>query len=249
MQDATIGKAASAAGVNVETIRFYERKGLIVQPPKGSSYRTYSPATIARVRFIRQAQQIGFSLREVSELLAIKANPDADCAQVRREAVQKIDEVDRKLAELQRIRTALQTVIDSCPGEGDLCACTILDAIQHPAYSRDAHQIASAQPQSDGENIMQTITLTVEGMRCGACAEKIRGLVSAEAGVRGAQVSLGESTVRILYDPELISKDRLAAAIERPGYRVVDVNSLAPVAPAETKNDPSGSTHGRGALR
>lgn len=245
MLDATIGKAASAAGVNVETIRFYERRGLIEQPPKGGGYRTYSPATIARVRFIRQAQQIGFSLREVSELLALKANPDADCADVRREAVQKIDEVDRKLAELHRIRTALQTVIDSCPGEGNLCACTILDAIQHPACLRDAHQIAS-EPQSDSEDIMQTITLTVEGMRCGACAEKIRGLVSAIPGVRGALVSLEESTARILYEPDLITEGGLAKAIERAGYRVVGTNFPARVPQAETANDPRGSNQGRG---
>ena len=73
----TIGKAAREAGVNIETVRFYERRSLIEQPPKGN-YRVYSPEQVARIRFIKEAQQIGFSLSEIGDLLALRADPAAD---------------------------------------------------------------------------------------------------------------------------------------------------------------------------
>ncbi|MFC6050407.1 MerR family DNA-binding protein, partial [Methylobacterium hispanicum] len=104
MRDPTIGKAAREAGVGVETIRFYERQGLIAQPAKGAGYRTYPPEVIARIRFIRQAQRIGFSLKEAQELLALRADPQADCGDVRARARHKIAEVDARIAELLRVR-------------------------------------------------------------------------------------------------------------------------------------------------
>jgi MerR family mercuric resistance operon transcriptional regulator len=126
----TIGKAAQKAGVNVETIRFYERRGLIERPSKGDGYRVYPPEMVARIRFIREAQQIGFSLRETQELLALRANPKADCAEMRRRALCKIEEVDRKIADLRRVRAALTRVAEACPGRGDLQGCTILEALE-----------------------------------------------------------------------------------------------------------------------
>ena len=130
VKELTIGKAAKEAGVGVETIRFYEREGLIAQPPKGTGYRLYPPEVVARVRFIRQAQQIGFSLRETQELLSLRADPQADCSEVRQRALRKIEEVDRKIADLWRVRTALETVVEACPRRGELRACTILEALE-----------------------------------------------------------------------------------------------------------------------
>ena len=85
MKAVTISKAAKNAGVGVETIRFYERKGLIEQPPKpfGPGFREYPEEVVRRIRFIRQAQDIGFSLREIAELLSLRADPSADCSDVR----------------------------------------------------------------------------------------------------------------------------------------------------------------------
>ena len=105
----TISKAARNAGVGVETIRFYERKGLIKQPPKplDGGYRIYPVETVAHIRFIRQAQEIGFSLREIEELLSLRADPSADCSDVRERAAAKLEEVDRKMERLGRIRAAL----------------------------------------------------------------------------------------------------------------------------------------------
>ena len=109
MRDMTISKAAQAAGAGVETLRFYERKGLIDQPakPLSGGYRIYPSETIDRIRFIRQAQELGFSLREIEELLSLRADPLSDCAHVRAQAEIKLDEVNRKLAQLTRIRAGL----------------------------------------------------------------------------------------------------------------------------------------------
>ena len=130
MEPLRIGRAAQEAGVGIETIRFYERRGLIEQPPKPpDGYRRYTAETVERIRFIRQAQHIGFSLTQIEELLSLKADPSADCADVRRKAAAKVAEVDGKIAELQRIRSALEEVIAACPGRGSVGACTILEAL------------------------------------------------------------------------------------------------------------------------
>ena len=131
MMQMTISKAASEAGVGVETIRFYERKGLINQPlkPTYGGYRIYPEETVERVRFIRQAQELGFSLREIDELLALRADPKVDSSEVRKRAVVKMNEVDQKIGQLETIRTALNTVIAACPGSGSTEVCSILDAL------------------------------------------------------------------------------------------------------------------------
>lgn len=127
----TISHAAKVASVTVETIRFYERRGLIDEPPTPQvGPREYDEGLIARIRFIRQAQEIGFSLREIDELLALRADPEADCADVRLRAVEKRQEVDVKLARLALIRRALDVLIASCPGGGAVTGCTILGALE-----------------------------------------------------------------------------------------------------------------------
>ena len=132
MHDLTISKAARKAGVGVETIRFYERKGLIEQPPKpqGTGFRVYPGETVQRLRFIRQAQELGFSLREIKDLLSLRADPKTDSGDVRERAETKLTEVKRKIMELEQIRTALETLISACPGGGALRACSIMDALE-----------------------------------------------------------------------------------------------------------------------
>lgn len=125
-----ISKAADRAGVGIETIRFYERKGLIEQPPKPEAgYRTYPLETVRRIRFIRQAQELGFSLREIDELLSLRADPASDCADVRERAMEKLREVDCKVERLQRIRAALEDLVVACPGSGALRQCSIMEAL------------------------------------------------------------------------------------------------------------------------
>ena len=141
MNNLTIGKAATAAGVGVETVRFYERKGLIEQPPKplDTGFRLYPEETVQRVRFIRQAQEIGFSLREIEELLSLRADPTADCSHVRERAAAKLEEVDRKMGQLGRIRTALNELIAACPGRGALRACSIMESLVTATGETSAH--------------------------------------------------------------------------------------------------------------
>ena len=222
----TIARAARAADVGVETIRFYERRGLIAQPPKpAEGYRTYDRDTVARVRFIRQAQVLGFSLREIEELLGLRADPRADCAGVRKQAIVKRREVERKIAGLECIRDALDTLIAQCPGKGALRTCTILEAIENTP-PRPSGEIA-ALPESGtrnrkgkGPDTMKSTTLAIEGMRCDGCAQTIKALIGTEPGVKAAEVSFKDGEARILYDPQAIGEDRLAGVIEKAGYRV-----------------------------
>ncbi len=140
MTEMTISKAARAAGVGIETIRFYERNGLIEQPPKPAfgGFRVYPAETVRRVRFIREGQDLGFSLREIRELLSLRADPAADCSDVRERATAKREEVDRKIAQLERIRGALEELIAACPGRGALRACSILGALTDTDGSEDS---------------------------------------------------------------------------------------------------------------
>jgi len=128
-----ISEAAKTAGVGVETIRFYERKGLVEQPRRpglGGGFRSYSQETVERIRFIRQAQEIGFSLKEIKELLSLRVDPDADCGKVRVHARAKLDEVNRKIASLNEMKGALEDLIEACPGQGAaLGECSILEAL------------------------------------------------------------------------------------------------------------------------
>lgn len=139
MYGLSIGGAARAAGVGVETVRFYERRGLIAQPPKplDSGFRRYPPESVERIRFIRRAQGLGFSLREIGELLALRADPSTDCAEVREHAIAKLEDIDRKAEELERFRRALETLIAACPGSGALRACSIMEALSgHATVAR-----------------------------------------------------------------------------------------------------------------
>lgn len=134
-----IGQLASTAGVGIETVRFYERKGLINQPlkPQNGAFRSYSKETAARVQFIRQAQDLGFSLREIEELLSLRSDPATDCADVRERALIKRDEVNEKIKYLMRIRKSLDALVSACPGKGAAEFCSILAAMEpgkRPTY-------------------------------------------------------------------------------------------------------------------
>lgn len=228
MKTLTIGKAAERAGVNVETIRFYERRGLIAQPKKPrSGFREYGADVIARIRFIRQAQEIGFSLREIRELLSLRADPKTDCSHVQLRAIVKRDEVDRKIDQLQQIRAALDELVGTCPGGGALCACTILEAmeradarVQEAGPRRKGGDPAPARRTIMRNTAMKTITFAIKGMHCESCARTIAAVVSAERGVRKASVSFKTGEADILFEPTLVNEERLAAAVREAGYKV-----------------------------
>ncbi|GAN78600.1 MerR family transcriptional regulator [Acidocella aminolytica] len=226
MRIRTIAAAARAAEVNVETIRFYERRGLIAHPARpGHGPRHYPEETIARLRFIREAQSLGFTLAEIAELLDLRADPSADCADVRSRAVARREDVRIKIARLERIGAALDALIATCPSRGSLGACTILDAIEHPIAREAAPSPAdpTEQRQPEGVSTMKTTTFAIDGMHCEGCAETVRGLLEHEAGVKAVQVGHAPGSARVLFDPAIIDENRLTATIERPGYRVTAV--------------------------
>jgi MerR family copper efflux transcriptional regulator len=130
----TIGEVARRAGVAVDTVRFYERQGLLDEPARRpSGYREYGEGVVDRLRFVQRAKDLGFTLKEIGELLALRAGPEATCADVRRQAAAKLADVEAKLRDLQRIRDALATLVASCRGRGPVSDCPILDALEQVA--------------------------------------------------------------------------------------------------------------------
>ena len=125
-----IGELARAAGVPIDTVRYYERQGLLPLPARtASGYRQYGHDDAARLRFVRRAKALGFTLEEIRELLGLSARREADMAGIKAAAMQKLADIDDKLAELQRMRAGLDSLIASCPGHGALEHCPILDAL------------------------------------------------------------------------------------------------------------------------
>jgi len=123
-----IGALAKRAGVGIDTVRYYERRGLL--PPMGrlaSGYRRYGTVEILRLRFIRRAQALGFTLREIRELLALWKRRDV--ARVKQTAQEKLANVEQRIADLDRIRRGLRKLIATCPGGGRAEDCPILKAL------------------------------------------------------------------------------------------------------------------------
>ncbi len=130
MTGMTIGKVARQSGVNIETLRYYERRGLVDPPPRTpSNYRLYPPGTVRRVRFIKRAQELGFSLSEINELLSLKNRPDTRCADIRQRAEAKIASINNKIDTLLAMRGALATLMATCEDDGPLDDCPILTAL------------------------------------------------------------------------------------------------------------------------
>ena len=127
----TIGKVAHSAGLAIDTVRYYEREGLLEKPARSASgYRHYRPDVIARLRFIRQAKDLGFSLSEIKELLALRVAPGKSCADVRARARQKIADVEQRIAQLDRVKGALVKLAAACSGRGPTSECPILEALE-----------------------------------------------------------------------------------------------------------------------
>lgn len=125
------GKLAEAANVNVETLRYYERRGLLPEPPRRESgYRVYPIESVTLLRFIKGAQELGFTLEEIQEFLALRAEEGADNAYVRIRAQNKVAKMDAKIIALQRIRDVLSLLIDQCHGDGPTSDCPILEAME-----------------------------------------------------------------------------------------------------------------------
>ena len=130
MHGLTVGEVARRTAVHIETLRYYERQGLVARPPRSrSNYRLYPEQTVRRVQFIKRAQQLGFSLKEIQEVLALRAEPQAQCADVRERALAKIHEIEHKVRTLQAMHTALTKLVAACAGRGAVTDCPILASL------------------------------------------------------------------------------------------------------------------------
>jgi MerR family transcriptional regulator, copper efflux regulator len=130
MEGLTTAQLAKEGGVNVETIRYYERHGLLPKAPRTpSGYRAFSDDYVTRLRFIRHAQELGFTLREIKDLLNLRVKPTSSCADVRRKAEAKIAGIDQKIRHLEAIREALVHMTATCAGRGPATNCSILEAL------------------------------------------------------------------------------------------------------------------------
>lgn len=125
-----IGAAAKAAGVTVDTVRYYERSGLLPLATRtASGYRTYSRVDVDRLRFVRQAKALGFTLDDIAELLRLQ-DGGGDRAEVRATARARVDDLDRKICELTLIRDALTALERRCQGRGSVAGCPIIEGVQ-----------------------------------------------------------------------------------------------------------------------
>lgn len=211
----TIGELARQAGLTVETIRFYENEGLLEKPDKPmGSIRTYPLEAIERLSFVHQAKQVGFTLREIRDLIALRDDPAADAAAVRGRAVAKLVHVERKLAQLERMQATLRGLLSRCPGRGDLGTCPIMQALSVTGLSETVNERGKA-----GHDV-KTIEMSIQGMHCDGCARTVEALLKSEPGVKAATISFSSGIARVVFDPAAVDLAALVKAVERAGYRV-----------------------------
>lgn len=137
MKELTIGKLAHAAGIGVETVRFYERRGLIKQPSAKEGFRKYSEEDAKRIRFIKRAQDLGFTLREIKGLLELNSNSRSTCSDVRIQTDAKINEVVEKIRDLKKMKKSLEILSEACgKSKKAMVHCEILSCFE-PGWKCD----------------------------------------------------------------------------------------------------------------
>jgi MerR family copper efflux transcriptional regulator len=125
-----IGEVAERSGVNLQTILYYERQKLLPEPPRlPSGYRMFPEQTVNRIRFIKRAQELGFSLAEIGDLLSIQVDPNKECSNVKRLAEAKIADIEEKIRTLKAMKHVLSGLTKLCPGQGPSSECPILETI------------------------------------------------------------------------------------------------------------------------
>lgn len=131
MSALTIGEIARQSGVGVETVRYYERKGLLAEPPrKSSGYRQYQSDTVDQIQFILRSKQLGFTLKEIKGLLNLRLDTSATRSDVREQAHAKVADIEARINDLQRMRDSLKALIEQCHGNGKASGCPIIQALQ-----------------------------------------------------------------------------------------------------------------------
>ena len=209
-----IGAVAAEAGVKIDTLRYYERRGLLATPHRlPSGYREYDAQTVPLVRFIRRAQDLGFTLKEVGELISLRrGGAKGRRADVRAVAAAKLDDIDQKLGRLQAIRNALSELLHSCECAGGTPSCPILEALN------------DEPPEANGlllraKGGMKSVQIPIQGMSCARCVRRIEAALSEIEGASEVKVSFAQRTARVRFDPAKASAGVLIAAINELGYR------------------------------
>lgn len=134
----TTGEVADASDVSVQTVRYYERRDLLPEPPRdGNGHRNYEYEAVRRLYFIKRAQELGFSLDDIDELLSLRAEPDAPNREVKRKTQEKLQDTRRRLEDLRGIESKLEELYEACDGEGTTSECPILDALEMPASDEE----------------------------------------------------------------------------------------------------------------
>lgn len=130
MEKLTIGQLAKKVNVNLETIRYYERRGLIPEPPRnGSGFREYTQEAVDRTNFIKRLQVLGFSLKEILEILSLRVEPGRTCNDVKVRVEAKVEDIEKKIVDLKQVKKALLGLSSECTGKGPIGQCPILEKL------------------------------------------------------------------------------------------------------------------------
>ena len=141
MRELTIGEAARSSGVKVNTIRFYEERGLLKAPPRSDgNQRLYDAAAVSRLLFIRHARDLGFSLPDIVDLLELAGHPDAPCASADAIAARQLAEVERRIAHLTALRGELVRMVASCAG-ADVAQCRVIESLADHGHCAGPHSV------------------------------------------------------------------------------------------------------------
>jgi MerR family mercuric resistance operon transcriptional regulator len=147
------GELARLAEVKIDTLRFYERQGLLPVPPRrASGYRAYPPESVELVRFIRRAQELSFTLREIRELLALREVPRATCGDVVVLARRKVEEIDAKISDLRAMRAALADLLGGCTGTAPIAQCPIIESLAGGAKPKRKSRRLARAAEEQGHN-------------------------------------------------------------------------------------------------
>ncbi len=131
MKHLTRGELAKKAGVNPETVRYYEKLGLLPEAIRTESgYRLFSEEDVKRIKFIKRAKELGFTLKEIKELLQIRFETKGECRQVKKLAEEKLSDIQKKIDDLEKIKETLQHLIEKCPEKGSVLDCPIISTIE-----------------------------------------------------------------------------------------------------------------------
>lgn len=236
----SIGETAQNTGLSVDTLRYYEKVGLLPNIARDSGGRRYyGSSDLARLRFVQRAQRCDFSLDEIRQLLEFRSCRDAARPDVARLTEQKLDDIQHRLADLGQLQQQLKQLLQLCEGSDRGCPIIeglddanggaghalkkVLDLESTPARRvrpKQSHKVG-ARPGRLQEHTMQTTTLDIDGMHCNGCVQIVQHLLEQTPGVKGATVSLDSKQARIAHEAHQVSADALVEVVRRAGYTAV----------------------------